>query len=98
MSQSACRSLLLPLFAINSQLLVSFWCINMCSLLLLVRQMTDARCSRCNEFKVGVRDIIQAGHGERYQVLDTFCFCTIKFLRCGPVLKKLSLLFPKMFF
>lgn len=35
---------------------------------LLVNQMTDARCSRCSEFKVGVRDIIQAGHGERYQV------------------------------
>ncbi|KAJ4834434.1 hypothetical protein Tsubulata_025644 [Turnera subulata] len=35
-------------------------------------QMTDARCSRCNEFKVGVRDIIQAGHGARYQVLARF--------------------------
>lgn len=31
-------------------------------------QMTDARCSRCSEFKVGVRDIIQAGHGERYKL------------------------------
>ncbi|KAL3609905.1 hypothetical protein D5086_000925 [Populus alba] len=30
-------------------------------------QMTDARCSRCSEFKVGLRDIIQAGHGARYQ-------------------------------
>ncbi|KAI3422734.1 uncharacterized protein J3R85_011819 [Psidium guajava] len=32
-----------------------------------MQQMTDARCSRCSEFKVGVRDIIQAGHGDRYQ-------------------------------
>ncbi|XP_037495630.1 uncharacterized protein LOC119369054 isoform X2 [Jatropha curcas] len=31
-------------------------------------QMTDACCSRCNEFKVGVRDIIHAGHGDRYQL------------------------------
>ncbi|KAG6636796.1 uncharacterized protein LOC122280980 [Carya illinoinensis] len=36
-------------------------------------QMTDARCSRCNEFKVGVRDIIQAGHGERYQLECIAC-------------------------
>ncbi|KAH9752345.1 hypothetical protein KPL71_014653 [Citrus sinensis] len=27
-------------------------------------QMTDARCSRCNECKVGLRDIIQAGLGD----------------------------------
>lgn len=31
-------------------------------------QMTDARCKRCNEKKVGVKDIIQAGHGDRYQL------------------------------
>ncbi|CAL1401076.1 unnamed protein product [Linum trigynum] len=31
-------------------------------------QMTDARCGRCNESKVGIRDIIQAGHGDRYQL------------------------------
>ncbi|KAI9075168.1 hypothetical protein K1719_042899 [Acacia pycnantha] len=31
-------------------------------------QMTDARCSRCTECKVGVRDIIHAGHGDRYQL------------------------------
>ncbi|CAL1375344.1 unnamed protein product [Linum trigynum] len=31
-------------------------------------QMTDARCGRCNESKVGLRDIIQAGHGDRYQL------------------------------
>ncbi|XP_028767408.1 uncharacterized protein LOC114725115 isoform X1 [Neltuma alba] len=31
-------------------------------------QMTDARCSRCMECKVGVRDIIHAGHGDRYQL------------------------------
>lgn len=34
----------------------------------LVMQMTDARCKRCQEKKVGVVDIIQAGHGDRYQV------------------------------
>ncbi|KAJ6703589.1 BROMO-ADJACENT HOMOLOGY (BAH) DOMAIN-CONTAINING PROTEIN [Salix viminalis] len=31
-------------------------------------QMTDARCSRCSEVKVRLRDIIQAGHGSRYQL------------------------------
>ncbi|XP_022737040.1 uncharacterized protein LOC111289940 isoform X2 [Durio zibethinus] len=31
-------------------------------------QMTDARCSRCMESKVGLRDIIQAGHGDRYKL------------------------------
>ncbi|GMI76333.1 BAH domain-containing transcriptional regulator 1, ASI1-Immunoprecipitated Protein 3 [Hibiscus trionum] len=36
-------------------------------------QMTDARCSRCMEFKVGVRDIIQAGHGDRYQLECIAC-------------------------
>ncbi|KAF2297819.1 hypothetical protein GH714_003682 [Hevea brasiliensis] len=36
-------------------------------------QMTDACCARCNEFKVGVRDIIQAGHGDRYQLECTGC-------------------------
>ncbi|KAI6707208.1 hypothetical protein NL676_010170 [Syzygium grande] len=36
-------------------------------------QMTDARCSRCSEFKVGVRDIIQAGHGDRYQLECIAC-------------------------
>ncbi|KAL6280391.1 hypothetical protein ACE6H2_017272 [Prunus campanulata] len=36
-------------------------------------QMTDARCSRCSEFKVGVRDIIQAGHGARYQLECIAC-------------------------
>ncbi|KAF5730001.1 hypothetical protein HS088_TW20G00371 [Tripterygium wilfordii] len=36
-------------------------------------QMTDARCSRCNEFKVGLRDIIQAGHGDRYQLECIAC-------------------------
>lgn len=34
--------------------------------------MTDARCKRCMERKVGVIDIIKAGHGERYQVLTFF--------------------------
>ncbi|XP_038725677.1 protein IWS1 homolog [Tripterygium wilfordii] len=36
-------------------------------------QMTDARCSRCSEFKVGLRDIIQAGHGDRYQLECIAC-------------------------
>ncbi|TXG50517.1 hypothetical protein EZV62_023041 [Acer yangbiense] len=36
-------------------------------------QMTDARCSRCNESKVGLRDIIQAGHGDRYQLECIAC-------------------------
>ncbi|CAL0331989.1 unnamed protein product [Lupinus luteus] len=31
-------------------------------------QMTDARCSRCNKSKVGVRDIIRAGVSDRYQL------------------------------
>lgn len=37
-------------------------------LLYKMKQMTDARCSRCTECKVGVREIIQTGHGERYKV------------------------------
>ncbi|KAJ0243167.1 Bromo-adjacent y [Hirschfeldia incana] len=36
-------------------------------------QMTDARCSRCSEIKVGLRDIIQAGHGDRYQLECIAC-------------------------
>ncbi|OMO79516.1 hypothetical protein CCACVL1_13611 [Corchorus capsularis] len=36
-------------------------------------KMTDARCSRCSELKVGVRDIIQAGHGDRYQLECIAC-------------------------
>ncbi|PON62872.1 Transcription elongation factor [Parasponia andersonii] len=36
-------------------------------------QMTDARCTRCSELKVGLREIIQAGHGERYQLECTAC-------------------------
>ncbi|KAF3448565.1 hypothetical protein FNV43_RR09278 [Rhamnella rubrinervis] len=36
-------------------------------------QMTDARCSRCSEFKVGLRDVIQAGHGDRYQLECIAC-------------------------
>ncbi|PKI50962.1 hypothetical protein CRG98_028692 [Punica granatum] len=36
-------------------------------------QMTDCICSRCREFKVGVRDIIHAGHGDRYQLECTSC-------------------------
>lgn len=39
--------------------------------LCLASQMTDARCSRCTEKKVGVVDIIHAGgHGDRYLVSD----------------------------
>ncbi|XP_038971303.1 uncharacterized protein LOC103698541 [Phoenix dactylifera] len=37
-------------------------------------QMTDARCSRCMEKKVGIADIIQAGgQGDRYQLECTAC-------------------------
>ncbi|WOK94864.1 hypothetical protein Cni_G03569 [Canna indica] len=37
-------------------------------------QMTDARCTRCTEKKVGLVDIIQAGgHGDRYQLECTAC-------------------------
>ncbi|RWW09201.1 hypothetical protein BHE74_00022500 [Ensete ventricosum] len=43
-------------------------------LLHLPYQMTDARCSRCTEKKVGVADIIQAGgHGDRYQLECIAC-------------------------
>ncbi|KAL1214815.1 ASI1-immunoprecipitated protein 3 [Cardamine amara subsp. amara] len=37
-------------------------------------QMTDAKCSRCSLQTVGLRDIIQAGHGDRYQ---------LECLKCG---------------
>lgn len=43
----------------NSSLISSFWS---------MQQMTDARCSRCSGL-AGVRDIIHAGHGDRYQVI-----------------------------
>ncbi|XP_058778285.1 uncharacterized protein LOC131652451 [Vicia villosa] len=36
-------------------------------------QMTDARCSRCPEFKVGLREIIHAGHDDRYQLECVAC-------------------------
>lgn len=36
-------------------------------------QMTDARCKRCSEKKVGLVDIIQAGHGDRYQLECIAC-------------------------
>lgn len=36
-------------------------------------QMTDARCKRCNEKKVGLADIIKAGHGDRYQLECIAC-------------------------
>ncbi|CAN6808844.1 unnamed protein product [Brassica oleracea] len=36
-------------------------------------QMTDARCPRCSEIKVGLRDIIQAGHGDRYELECIAC-------------------------
>ncbi|XP_062212360.1 protein REPRESSOR OF VERNALIZATION 1-like isoform X2 [Phragmites australis] len=36
-------------------------------------QMTDARCQRCQEKKVGISDIIHAGHGDRYQLECTSC-------------------------
>ncbi|CAI9094060.1 OLC1v1029715C1 [Oldenlandia corymbosa var. corymbosa] len=36
-------------------------------------QMTDARCRRCREKNVGVREIIQTGHGDRYQLECIAC-------------------------
>jgi hypothetical protein len=36
--------------------------------------MTDARCERCTEKKVGIADIIHAGHGDRYQVFKCCSF------------------------
>ncbi|XP_021735819.1 uncharacterized protein LOC110702425 [Chenopodium quinoa] len=36
-------------------------------------QMTDALCKRCNVRKVGLVDIIQAGHGDRYQLECVAC-------------------------
>ncbi|XP_062200813.1 protein REPRESSOR OF VERNALIZATION 1 isoform X2 [Phragmites australis] len=38
-------------------------------------QMTDTRCARCNEKKVGISDIIHAGHGDRYQGNKWQCLC-----------------------
>lgn len=35
-------------------------------------QMTDVRCSRCSQIKVGLTGIFLAGHGDRYQVLLLF--------------------------
>ncbi|XP_073285628.1 ASI1-immunoprecipitated protein 3 [Primulina huaijiensis] len=36
-------------------------------------QMTDARCKRCMEKQVGLREIIQTGHGDRYQLECNAC-------------------------
>ncbi|GAB2209742.1 hypothetical protein Droror1_Dr00026965 [Drosera rotundifolia] len=36
-------------------------------------QITDARCKRCGERNVGLREIIQAGHGDRYQLECLSC-------------------------
>ncbi|KAL0447954.1 UNVERIFIED_CONTAM: hypothetical protein Slati_1923300 [Sesamum latifolium] len=36
-------------------------------------QMTDARCTRCMEKQVGLLDIIQTGHGDRYQLECVAC-------------------------
>ncbi|XP_020550682.1 uncharacterized protein LOC105164231 isoform X1 [Sesamum indicum] len=36
-------------------------------------QMTDARCKRCMEKQVGLIDIIQTGHGDRYQLECVAC-------------------------
>ncbi|KAJ4876215.1 bromo-adjacent homology (BAH) domain-containing protein [Raphanus sativus] len=36
-------------------------------------QMTNVRCSRCSEIKVGLKGIIQAGHGDRYQLECIAC-------------------------
>ncbi|KAK6130066.1 hypothetical protein DH2020_036193 [Rehmannia glutinosa] len=36
-------------------------------------QMTDARCKRCTKKQVGLIDIIQTGHGDRYQLECVAC-------------------------
>ncbi|XP_027360623.1 uncharacterized protein LOC113868864 [Abrus precatorius] len=36
-------------------------------------QMTDARCSKCMDCKVGLREIIQAGNSDRYQLECVAC-------------------------
>ncbi|KAG6409284.1 hypothetical protein SASPL_127321 [Salvia splendens] len=36
-------------------------------------QMTDARCRRCSAKQVGLTDIIQTGHGDRYQLECVSC-------------------------
>ncbi|XP_051151631.1 uncharacterized protein LOC127265718 [Andrographis paniculata] len=36
-------------------------------------QMTDARCKRCMKKQVGLTDIIQTGHGDRYQLECVAC-------------------------
>lgn len=75
MSRSACRSLhLVPQVCLESCYvhIVDF---------LLVKQMTESRCSRCSEFKVGVKNIIQAGHGARYQV-NSFLNCSLVLIFC----------------
>ncbi|KAL0846556.1 hypothetical protein Bca101_019802 [Brassica carinata] len=36
-------------------------------------QMTDARCPRCSQTKVGLRDIFHAGHVDRYQLECIAC-------------------------
>ncbi|KAL2544120.1 bromo-adjacent-like proteiny (BAH) domain-containing protein [Forsythia ovata] len=38
-----------------------------------IRQMTDARCNRCMEKQVGLIEIIQAGHGDRYHLECVAC-------------------------
>ncbi|XP_073132947.1 ASI1-immunoprecipitated protein 3 [Henckelia pumila] len=38
-----------------------------------IMQMTDARCKRCMEKQVGLREIIQTGHGDRYQLECNAC-------------------------
>ena len=42
--------------------------------------MTDARCKRCQEKKVGVTDIIHAGNADRYQVL-AFLLVTLQLFK-----------------
>lgn len=51
------------------------------------KQMTGARCHRCTEGKVGLRDIIHAGHGDRYQV------CTLLFTDISEIPKPSPMLF-----
>ncbi|CAH8383339.1 unnamed protein product [Eruca vesicaria subsp. sativa] len=35
--------------------------------------MSNVRCSRCSQIKIGLRDIFQTGHGDRYQLECVAC-------------------------
>lgn len=59
-------------------------------------QMTDARCKRCMEKQVGLREIIQTGHGDRYQV-SCICFFVIELFNTSlhVSIKNIGFFLPK---